>query len=103
MRLTKSYLRKVIKEELKNVSEAIDPAELAQVMIGKLSPLRAKIDSATKTIDLKLDLVKALLSSEIFQMDPTVLDQMVNMLKRASQKGKEAQNAAPAAEEPPAE
>ena len=103
MKLTKSYLRKVIKEELKDLSEAVDPAELVQVMISKLGPLKGKIDSATKTIDLKLDLVKALLSSEIFQMDPAVLDQMVNMLKRSIQKGKEAAKAGPAAEQQPVE
>jgi len=90
MKITKTYLRKVIKEELSNLKEAEDPKELVGLMVSKLAPLKGKIEAASKTVDLKLALVKALLSHpETFAMDEGELDKAFAMLKRSVQKGQE--------------
>jgi len=111
MKLTKSYLKKVIKEELKNLSEvevsepeqqtqaapedkvakkagasAVSQADkLVDAMLAKLGALSKSLEQVKLNPTKKLALARALLI-KVVEMDPQVIDKMIQQLSQGTAK-----------------
>lgn len=107
MKLTKSYLRKVIKEELENISEeeqevsdgaaattdktaqragvsAVKVAdEVIDMMLQKASQLESRLGQLRSTQQRKLALARAVLI-KIVEMDPNMIDKMIAQMSQAA-------------------